>query len=256
MSWPHWIHKFEIKPNSWVFVPDDQTAIRGREIKEVISSHWKPPYYYAHFKQGGHVSALKRHLKNNLFVQADIKQFFNQVNKSKVTRSVHSILKGYEQSREIACESTVPFPNSDPINFILPFGFVQSPILASLCLNKSALGSFLHSLPGKGYEVSVYMDDIIISSSLPLDEVSSMLEELKYKADKSKFELNQEKTHGPVDQITAFNISLSKNSLTITDDRLTEFERRLVETENEYVINGILGYIQTVNPKQMQQFMM
>ena len=62
MNRPHWIHKFEVKPDSWVFVPDERTAIRGIEIKELLSSHWNPPHYYAHFKQGGHVSALKKHL--------------------------------------------------------------------------------------------------------------------------------------------------------------------------------------------------
>lgn len=248
---PHWVHLFEVKPDCWVFVPDENTVLRGREIKSIISSLWKPPYYYAHFKEGGHVAALKRHLGNNLFIRADIKQFFNQINRSKVTRSVNSLLKNYDLAREVSCESTVPKPGSEPKLIVLPFGFVQSPILASLCLYKSALGRFINGLEGKGFKVSVYMDDIIISTSLPYDEAQSMLETLKQKAIRSKLELNLEKTVGPVDQITAFNINLSKNRLEITDQKLTDFESRLLNTQNDYVINGILGYVKTVNPKQM-----
>ena len=251
MNRPHWIHKFEVKPDSWVFVPDERTAIRGIEIKELLSSHWNPPHYYAHFKQGGHVSALKKHLKNDLFMQADIKQFFNQINKSKITRSIHCCLKNYNLSREIAIESTVPKPDSDPAIFVLPFGFVQSPIIASLCLYKSALGKFINGLEGKGFTVSVYMDDIIISTSLSYEEAANIFEALKQKATRSHLELNPEKTIGPVDQITAFNINLSKNNLEITDQRLTDFENRLLNTENDYVINGILGYVKTVCPKQV-----
>ena len=251
MDRPHWIHKFEVKPDCWVFVPDEPTILRGREIKKLIESQWQPPYYYAHFKQGGHVAALKRHLKNELFVQADVKQFFNQVNKSKITRSLHSFLKNSDLSRGIASESTVPKPDSDPKKFILPFGFVQSPIIASLCLYKSSLGAFFNSLEGKGYIVSVYMDDIIISTSLPLEEANSMLATLKQKASRSNFELNPDKTIGPVDQITAFNINLSKKHLEISDQKLTDFENRLLNTKNDYVINGILGYIKTVCPKQV-----
>ena len=251
MKKPHWVHKFEVKSDCWVFVPDEDTIIRGREIKKLISSQWKPPYYYAHFKQGGHVSALKRHLENDLFIQTDIKQFFNQINKSKATRSLQNLLKDYELAREIASESVVPKPDSNPVSYILPFGFVQSPIIASLCLYNSALGKFINGLEGRGFKVSVYMDDIIISTTLPLDEAENMLETLKQKATRSSLELNPNKTTGPVAQISAFNINLSKNNLEITDQKLTDFENRLLNTKNEYVINGILGYIKTVCPNQV-----
>ena len=127
-----WSHKFEIKPGRWVFVPDKAAIVRGYEIKNKISSVWKAPYYYAHFKNGGHVAALKRHLGNDLFIRADIKQFFNQVNRSKVTRALKSFTRNYLESRDIACESTVRKPDGAANEFILPFGFVQSPIIASL----------------------------------------------------------------------------------------------------------------------------
>lgn len=247
---PQWLHKFEIKPECWVFVPNSETVERGREIKNEISSLWKPPYYYAHFKNGGHVAALKRHLGNNLFIRADIKHFFNQVNRSKVTRSLNNLIKNYPVAREIACESTVIKPNGDPGEYILPFGFVQSPIVASLCLCTSALGDYLNLLEGKGFTVSVYMDDIIISTSLPYAAAQEAYVQLGLKAARSNFHLNPDKTIGPVESISVFNINLSKGSMEITKERLTDFENSLIETKNEYVVDGILGYVQTVCPKQ------
>lgn len=250
MQKPQWIHKFEVKPDSFVFVPDDQTIDRGREIKSKISSLWKPPYYYAHFRQGGHVAAIKRHLGNNLFIRADIKQFFNQVNRSKATRALYSIIGDYDQAREIACESVVAKPDSENREWILPFGFVQSPIIASLCLNKSALGSYLNKLEGNGFKVSVYMDDIIISTSLCYEAAEEILDTLRQKAARSKFDLNPDKTVGPAEQITAFNIQLTNGSIEITDERLSDFEVSLMNTGNKYVIDGILGYVRTVCPEQ------
>ena len=49
---------------------------------------------------------------------------------------------------------------------MLPFGFIQSAILASICLDKSSLGIFLKRIKrDKSLSLSVYMDDILISSN-------------------------------------------------------------------------------------------
>ena len=79
-------------------------------------------------------------------------------------------------------ESTVVWPNHTPKAYILPYGFVQSVIIASFCLHKSALGRYLNKLGGSGFKVSVYMDDIIVSTSLPIEQAEAALEELKSKA--------------------------------------------------------------------------
>lgn len=244
------MHKFEIKPGSWVFVPDRDTIERGHEIRNLIHSLWTPPYYYAHFKKGGHVAALKRHVANNLFIRADIKKFFNQVNRTKITRVLSKLLSDYSLAREIACESTVVEPDSKPKAFILPFGFVQSPIIASLCLHKSRLGKYLDKLEGKGFRVSVYMDDIIISTSQSVEVAEEVFDDLKSKAILSKFELNPDKSIGPTGEISAFNINLSPGKLEITENRMSDFEKQLKDAESEYVINGVLGYIYTINTDQ------
>ncbi|MDB4409581.1 reverse transcriptase domain-containing protein [Gammaproteobacteria bacterium] len=252
MNNPCWIHKFELKQDCWVFIPDDKTKIRGKEIKNAIASKWNPPHYYAHLRRGGHVTALKKHLGNTLFFRTDIEQFFNSVSRTRVTRHLHSLFKDYSLARGMANESTVIRPNHTPKAYVLPYGFVQSAIIASLCLYKSALGKYLNKLEGSGFRVSVYMDDIIVSTSLPLEQAEAALEELRGKATRSRLELNPTKTIGPVESICAFNVTLSQNNIEISNERITEFEEELSNTGEQSVIDGILGYVETISPAQAE----
>ena len=138
---PHarWISKFQIKENSWVFVPTEETIQYGLTIKHLIEKKWAVPKYYYHLRNGGHIKALQKHTSNKYFIHLDIQDFFGHINRSRVTRCMKYYLS-YKKARKIAVESTVRLPESATKKYILPFGFVQSPIISSICLNKSALG--------------------------------------------------------------------------------------------------------------------
>ncbi len=125
-SSPRWISKFQIKPNSWVFVPTEEMIQYGLNLKQSIQKHWTPPDYYYHLRNGGHVKALKIHTESQYFIFLDIKDFFDSINRSRITRCMKKYF-GYDKAREIAIGSTVKSNKK----FILPFGFVQSPIIAS-----------------------------------------------------------------------------------------------------------------------------
>ncbi len=250
MNNPQWTHKFELKPGSWVFVPNNETLERGKDIKSEIESRWKSPHYYAHFKAGGHVAALKKHIGNKYFIRADIKQFFNRINRTRVTRELKKIYGDYKTARMIACESVVFNPSGADKEFILPFGFPQSAIIASLCLHNSSLGQYLDWLTSNGFVVTVYMDDILVSSSEPKKEADAVFDLLNKKAERSRFDLNPDKTSGPKKIITAFNINLTRTGINITDDRLAEFADRFSSTSHKNVADGILGYVNSVNPDQ------
>ncbi|HJW54309.1 MAG TPA: reverse transcriptase domain-containing protein [Burkholderiaceae bacterium] len=157
-------------------------------------------------------------------------------------------LFGYPEGRRIANLSTVVHP--DTRRLILPFGFVQSPILASLCLYKSALGSFLEGL-WETYSVvaSVYVDDLILSCN---DETAlrEAIAEIKRKADRSGFMLNPDKEAGPDRMITAFNVRLSHESLEIDPHRFAEITAAFHEADSERVREGIRGYVNSINPYQ------
>lgn len=245
-----WSSKFEIKPGSWVFVPTDETVEYGQKVKKAIENGWSPPGFYYHLRDGGHVQALSSHMNNDFFIHLDISNFFGCINKSRVTRCLKGFYR-YNQAREIAVESTVRDPNSPLIEkYILPFGFVQSPLIASLCLQKSRLGRYLSDLSSmSAYKVSVYMDDIVISSSSDTG-LSNVLHEIKLIAEKAGFPMNEAKEEGPAGKITAFNIELTKGVLALTESRLQDFIAAYRETDNFNVISGIVGYVTTVNKGQ------
>src|SRR5262245_45013433 len=140
MPAPKWSTKFPLKPGKWVFVPTNETVKVGREIKKAVEKYWKKrPRYFYHLRAGGHIAALRSHLGNSTFVRLDITDFFGSINRSRITRCLVPMV-GFKKAREWANASTVIDPGN-PKRWIVPFGFVQSPILASLCLEQSALGS-------------------------------------------------------------------------------------------------------------------
>ncbi|MGE0109792.1 MAG: reverse transcriptase domain-containing protein [Bdellovibrionales bacterium] len=205
---PRWNHKFEIKPNRWVFVPNEETRKIGETIKEAVASKWVPPSYYAHLHKGGHVKAIKQHVKNKLFIRTDIYHFYNCISKNRISRNLKEIGFSNAISRHYAAESTVRNP-SNYDETILPYGFIQSPIIASLCLFKSALGTYLNKVRTQGYDVTIYMDDIFISTNHSLDEANEVFSCLQEKAQRAKLPLNLQKTFVPNDNSEVFNILVS-----------------------------------------------
>jgi hypothetical protein len=84
-----WIHKFQIKENSWVYVPTEAAKEFGETVKETIESKWKAPKIYYHLSSGGHVKALNQHIQNNYFLHLDIKDFFGNITRNRVTSVVY-----------------------------------------------------------------------------------------------------------------------------------------------------------------------
>lgn len=246
-----WTSKFQIKEGAWVFVPAEESIANGLKIKNLIADCWAAPKHYYHLRNGGHVRALQRHTKHKFFIHLDIQNFFGQMNRSRITRSLKEHLP-YETAREIAVESTVRLPDSAEVKYILPFGFVQSPIIASVCLSKSALGRYLSSLEHrKEFSVSVYMDDILVSGD-DSEELEQEMLMIKAASEKSKLPLNPKKQEGPDACVKAFNVELSQGLLKITPNRLQEFALAYANSENEHQRAGILNYVLSVNPTQAE----
>jgi proteasome assembly chaperone (PAC2) family protein len=79
---------------------------------------------------------------------------------------------------------------------------VQSPILASVCLDDSTLGEYIKACSNNAIlNISVYMDDIVISSN-SIQELVKQMEYLKDAAKSSHFSLNTEKESLPSDSIS------------------------------------------------------
>lgn len=244
-----WKHKFELKQGQWVYVPTSEMSRYGKRLHKFIVGKWKAPLYYYHMRDGGHVAAARMHLKNEYFALIDIRHFFESTSQSRVTRELKTIFP-YEEARKIAKISTVRVPNTNKKKFSIPYGFPQSPILATLCLHHSYAGRVLEGLYKSGrMRVSVYMDDIILSSSdakALTNGFNALCEALK----KSRYEVNDVKTQQPSKAITVFNLELSHKHLRVTAKRLVEFLQAYAQSEDEHEREGIAAYVSSVNPSQ------
>jgi hypothetical protein len=209
---------------------------------------WKPPQYYFHLQAGGHVAAVKSHLENREFMRADVSNFFGSINRSRVTRCLKPFVS-YAVAREWAVNSTVRHPGSKiPA---LPYGFVQSQLLASLCLFKSALGKFLHGIHSGagGVIVSVYVDDILVSAP-DSHGLAGLVDGLQLASKRARLTFDQKKSAGPAAEVSAFNILLSEASMTIAPERLKEFADRLATDATPIQRQGIRSYVRSVCPEQ------
>ena len=188
-------HKFRLPKGTQVFVPTHEGQDLGEQIAKLVAKQWHAPDFYYHMQSGGHVAAARSHINHAHIASVDLAGFFNQVTRTKVHRALCQIGFRHEEALDIACNSTVEEePGSR--RFSLPFGFVQSPILASLSLSRSALGRAIKAAISPTVAVSVYVDDITISSD-SIDDVTSTIARLEVAADLSGFLFNDSKAQGP-----------------------------------------------------------
>lgn len=253
MNGPRWTIKFEAKPGSWVYVPTKQVADYGRRVHDELLTRYRCPRYYFHLQSGGHLAALQHHVDDHFFAHLDIKNFFGSISRTRITRSLKDILS-YPIARDIAKKSTVPVSNGQGYSHCLPYGFVQSPLLASICLHRSHLGTVIERLHQTGYvRISLYMDDLIVSG-MNKSITKTAFELIKKAASKSHFELNSMKEKKPQPVIECFNIYLSHKKLEITSHRLISFAEQYLASDSELVRAGIVGYIKSINQYQLSTF--
>lgn len=244
-----WEHKFELKKDRWVYVPTREVAKLGKKIHQYLRFKWNAPLYFYHLRDGGHVAATKLHSKNNFFALIDIKNFFNCTTQSRVTRELKKFIP-YADARRLTKLSTVKIPNVQPIKRAVPYGFPQSPILASLCLNNSHAGSVINSIIKAGHvRISVYMDDIILSGN-DVTILKQEFENILTALVKSKYEINEKKKRFPAPEIEVFNILLSQNSVKIAPERMVAFIQAYAKSESEDERGGIARYVYSVNEQQ------
>ncbi len=244
-----WVSKYQLSNGSWVFSPTEECLIEGRKLHKNLISRWKVPSYYYHLQKGGHVAALECHLNNEFFIHMDIKSFFNSVSRTRVIRAIKPYL-GYKKAKQIADFSTVRLPDETDTKHFLPYGFAQSPILASICLHSSKLGKLLKQLSStERMRLSVYVDDIILSSNSKscLEHAFDQLTA----AAASRFEFNNTKTEGPATEVTAFNVDLSYQHMTINAKRYSAFQKIYFEAIPESrVRQGIYSYVASIDKEQ------
>ncbi|ACS60285.1 hypothetical protein Rleg_5465 (plasmid) [Rhizobium leguminosarum bv. trifolii WSM1325] len=227
-------HEFENFLHSYwkddkpIFSPSEFGRELGNKLKAKVEKAYKFDSFVYHFKDGSHVVALHAHRKNQYFCRVDLQKFFYSIKRNRLRRALRTI--GIEKPEYYAKWSTVknPFPDG---GYVVPYGFIQSPILATLVLSASAIGEFIRGLH-PAITASVYMDDICLSSG---DEHALWVafEGLKVAVEEANFTLNADKTREPAPQIDIFNISLESGDTQVLPQRVEQF------FENERTQAGI-----------------
>jgi hypothetical protein len=241
-----YLHKFVLPNGHQVFVPSASAREAGSAVHADVLRRWRVPYYFYHLRSGGHLAAVKAHLHNRCFSTLDISGFFDSVTRSKIYRALRSTRIDRWRAWEIARQGTV---EKTPGSFSLPYGFVQSPALASLALDRSALGRQMKVLARSNHtRLSCYVDDLVLSGVEECAVESGRLALIKA-ARLSNFVINTTKSQLPGPQITVFNIVLSNGEMALTADRQHQFERDLIHATPPAAA-AILAYTQSVNSSQ------
>lgn len=214
-NFAYWYWNERKKP---VFVPNEKSYNVGYELKELLEERVSFDPYYFHMRPGGHVAALHGHRVNSYFARADIKNFYYEIARNRVARALYEVR--LPKAGYYAKFSCVKSPYGDP-RYCLPYGFVQSPVLATLVMSRSALGTFLKQAQSE-VTVSVYMDDIAISSS-SYSTLEIVFAELIEKIKEANFPLNYSKTVRPTDCLQLFNCNLEHNYASVTEIRRSVF---------------------------------
>jgi hypothetical protein len=175
------------------------------------------PYYY-HFSKGSHVAAMHAHRTHRFFARLDIQNFFYSVGRNRVKAALKEI--GIRHAEHFAKWSTVRNPFDEP-RYSLPYGFPQSPILATLVLRQSMIGSTLQDFP-QSICRSVYLDDIAISSN-DQGELEHAFSALKEAVVGANFSLSEEKVSGPAASTSIFNCDLAFGKSDVSDARVAKF---------------------------------
>ena len=212
----NYIYLFRSDKGKPIFVPNDRSREIGNKIKSFLELHLNFEPYYYHLRRGGHVGALHSHRPNSYYARIDIERFFYSIGRNRVANALREA--SMPRAGHLAKWSCVPnpYPGSGS-RFILPYGFVQSPILATLVMRDSAVGSFLRQLP-VGITISVYVDDISLSSN-DLDALTAAYRGLREAIGEAGFTLNEAKCAPPSAETTVFNCDLRQDEAEVTDER-------------------------------------
>ncbi|WP_245511722.1 MULTISPECIES: reverse transcriptase domain-containing protein [unclassified Mesorhizobium] len=218
-----------------IFVPNPFGEELGRKLKRRVEKKYTFDKFIYHFKEGSHVVALHRHRKNAFFCRVDISRFFYSIKRNRLKRILKDI--GIPKPEYYAKFSTVKNPFEGG-GYVLPYGFVQSPILATLVLAESPIGTYLRGLPAT-IAPSVYMDDLCLSGP-DHAALKEAFDGLVRAVAEAGFTLNDDKTREPAEKIDIFNCLLENGNTAVLPERIDEFfaedrEAAAVESFETYV---------------------
>jgi hypothetical protein len=201
-----------------VFVPSAKCLEIGYELKALVEATPKFDSFYYHLRRGGHVAALHAHRSQLYFARVDIERFFYSIGRNRVARVLHEL--DIPKAWWYAKWSTVKNPYDYP-RYVLPYGFAQSPLLATLALARSSVGDYLRAISNEVI-VSVYVDDIALSGN-DAGELEARFRQLLDVLEGANFRVNSSKVTATAEALKLFNCKLEHLRTAVTDERKAAF---------------------------------
>lgn len=202
-----------------IFVPSKEGRAIGLKLKSLVENLYTPEDFFYHLgEDGGHVTALHRHRPHKYFAKIDLQRFFYSVGRNRVKGALKAL--GVRSAEHYARWSCVKNPCEGP-SYALPYGFVQSPLIATLVLSQSRVGNVLRDMADE-LTVSVYVDDIALSSN-NRRRIERAYNRLRKAIIKSNLAINDDKSIPPSLTLKVFNCHLSRRDTVVTEERRNDF---------------------------------
>jgi hypothetical protein len=214
-------YKFKYESRGkFLYVPTERCDQKAERLASFFERKAVFPSYFYHYRSGGHIAAIHEHIKNDFFFRIDVKNFFYSIRRNRVARVLNAY--GFGPARAFAKWSCVlnPYPEG---GFVLPIGFRQSPLLASLVLARSPVVQAISRAMTRGVFVSVYFDDFI-GSALDADALRTAYDDILAACDQAQLYPNEAKLHETATAIQAFNCDVKKGSARVSQLRREKFE--------------------------------
>lgn len=238
--------------DKWAFEQVPELAKSAENQMRKIKHLWKPPAHFYHLKSGGHVAAVQSHLTNKYFAKIDLSRFYERVSRNRIIKRLCSLGYALDDATNFAVLSTVwrgKYKADGLKQFVLPYGFVQSALLASLDLSKSRLGSEIQDRIFAGVNVSVYVDDIVISGA-KVNIVEEAYIAINKAAAIAGFPVNTEKSSQAQEHVQAFNIDFKHGHMEVCRKRFEEFQEDILMDSDTDKRIALVGYVRSVNKEQ------
>jgi hypothetical protein len=238
---PNFEHSY-LRKGKPVFVPTVIGRRIGNELKNAIEATYKFNPVYFHFRPGGHVAAMHLHRDNAYFACIDISKFFYSITRRRVQSALDRI--GVIKARFYSKWSTVSSPYCKS-KYVLPYGFVQSPIVSTLVMATSNFGNHILCLP-KTIKVSIYMDDILLSSN-NIEELQMAFTSTCAILGADGFQVNFAKLSAPILKINIFNCDLEQGRSVVCESRKFDFFANCTDKLSENAFIEYCNYVEMGN---------
>lgn len=191
-------------------IPNEYTKNKQKELYGLISKANIPQYV---FSQKGYFFADKAryHLHDKYLVNIDIKNFYPSIH-FKTIAKIYSDLK-------IQRDQILRLTFLTTFNQSLPLGFVTSPFLSNLIMNKIDSDIFNYSRRRR-IKYSRYFDDITFSNNQGIPELFLKKIEKILKAKGFKINTNKTEFFGSSDIKKVLGLRLEENDVNITQEYL------------------------------------